>query len=82
VGSTSADLVDSLLGAATPVKSGYSFTYSAGTAANNVISTYTLNADPVNSSTGQRHFFTDQSGVIRATTAAQSAALTDPPIGN
>jgi type IV pilus assembly protein PilA len=80
--STSADLVDSLLGSATPVKSGYSFTYSPGTATSTgIITTYTILADPSNSSTGQRHFFTDQSGVIRANTGAV-AAVTDPPIGN
>jgi type IV pilus assembly protein PilA len=80
--STSADLVDQLLGSATPVKSGYSFTYSPGTATSTgIITTYTILADPSNSSTGQRHFFTDQSGVIRANTQAV-AAVTDPPIGN
>ena len=79
--STGADLVDQLLGTATPVKSGYSFTYSPGTAQAGVISTYSIKADPSNSSTGQRHFYTDQSGVIRANTAA-IAAVTDPPIGN
>jgi type IV pilus assembly protein PilA len=80
--STAADLVDQLLGSATPVKSGYSFTYSAGTATSTgVITTYTILADPSNSSTGQRHFFTDQSGVIRANTSA-IAAVGDTPIGN
>src|SRR4029077_9605582 len=80
--STSADLVDQLLGSATPVKSGYSFTYSAGApTSTGIITTYTIKADPSNSSTGQRHFFTDQSGVIRANTGAV-AAVTDPPIGN
>ena len=80
--STAADLVDQLLGTATPVKSGYSFTYSPGTpTSTGVITTYTILADPSNSSTGQRHFFTDQSGVIRANTAAV-AGVTDPPIGN
>jgi len=80
--STAADLVDSLLGSATPVKSGYAFTYSPGTAQNNIISTYAITGNPSNSSTGQRHFYTDQSGVIRATTANQTATVSDPPIGN
>jgi type IV pilus assembly protein PilA len=78
---SAADLVDSLLGSATPVKSGYSFTYTPGTAQAGIITTYTIKADPSNSSTGQRHFFTDQSGVIRANTQ-QVAAVTDQPIGN
>ena len=81
--STAADLVDSLLGSATPVKSGYSFTYSPGAppTGSTIISTYTILADPSNSSTGQRHFFTDQSGVIRANTSA-IASVSDSPIGN
>ncbi len=64
--STSADLIDSVLASGT--KSGYIFTYSAGAtdAAGNVL-TYSIAAEPVSlGSTGQRYFFTDQSGVIRA----------------
>jgi type IV pilus assembly protein PilA len=80
--STAADLVDSLLGSATPVKSGYSFTYSAGTAQNGIISTYTILGVPSNSSTGQRKFFTDQSGVIRATTDGSTPTASSTPIGN
>ena len=80
---SAADLVDSLLGSAQPVKSGYSFTYTPGAppSGSTIISTYTILADPSNSSTGQRHFFTDQSGVIRANTQAV-ASVNDPPIGN
>jgi type IV pilus assembly protein PilA len=66
---TAADLVDSLLGVATPVKSGYGFTYTPGAAsATGVISSYTIIAVPSSTSTGQRQFFTDQSGVIWQTT--------------
>ena len=80
--STAADLVDQLLGSATPVKSGYSFTYSPGApSSTGIITTYTILADPSNTSTGQRHFFTDQSGVIRANTSAVAGAG-DTPIGN
>jgi len=80
--STAADLVDNLLGSATPVKSGYSFTYTAGAAQNNIVSTYTIVAVPSNSSTGQRKFFTDQSGVIRATTDGSTPSAASTPIGN
>jgi len=80
--STAADLVDQLLGSATPVKSGYSFTYSAGTVQNGIVSTYTIIAAPSNSSTGQRKFFTDQSGVIRATTDGSTPTASSSPIGN
>ena len=82
--SANADLVDNLLGSASPIKSGYTFTYTAGTAASNgSISTYSLTAQPQTyNTTGQRYFFTDQSGVIRQTTNGTAATSTDTPIGN
>ena len=59
-----ADLIDQVL--AGGQKSGYAFAYVAGAAVGGVVPTYTLNADPISpGTTGQRHFFTDQSGVIR-----------------
>jgi len=70
--STAADLVDSVL--ATGTKSGYSFTFSG----NGTI--YLIQADPVSTSTGQRHFFTDQSLVIRANTST-TANVSSTPIG-
>jgi len=60
-----ADLIDSVLASGT--KSGYTFTYASGAAVGGQVPTYTLTAVPVNvGTTGQRRFFTDQSGVIRA----------------
>ncbi len=60
-----ADLIDGVLAAGT--KSGYVFTYVAGAVVAGQVPTYTINADPVSvGTTGQRGFFTDQSGVIRA----------------
>ena len=81
--SAAADLVDNLLGIAKPTKSGYAFTYTPGAAdINGVISSYTIIANPtVQNSTGQRTFFTDQSGVIRQRTDGTTAAVTDLPIG-
>ena len=82
---TGAGLIDAVL--ASGVKSGYQFaTPSAGftpsgcgaggtTAA---CSTYTVTGDPQNSQTGQRHFFSDQSGVIRYDTAAAASASSAP----
>jgi prepilin-type N-terminal cleavage/methylation domain-containing protein len=56
--STSADLVDSVLASGT--KSGYTFTWAGGG------DTYTITAAPTTlGTTGQRGFFTDESGVIR-----------------
>jgi type IV pilus assembly protein PilA len=78
--STAADLVDNLLGVAgSPLKSGYSFTYTpvAGTP----VTQYTILAVPQSTSTGQRKFFTDQSGVIRQTTDGTTPTITSTPIG-
>ena len=76
--STSADLIDSVL--ASGVKTGYSFVYSAGAtdAAGNVL-TYTITGEPISvGSTGQRYFFTDQSGVIRANPNGVADATSTP----
>ena len=76
---TSADLIDSVLAAG--AKSGYNFIYAAvDSDGNGTMDTYTINGDPTTpGTTGQRFFFTDQSGVIRQNTAAKASA-TDPPI--
>ena len=73
-----ADLIDQVL--AGKQKSGYAFTYVAGAIVGGVIPTYTLNADPIGvGTTGQRRFFTDQSGVIRFNPVAV-ATVASPPI--
>ncbi len=76
--STEADLLDQVLGSSTAVKSGYTFTYVAGSGP--VVSTYTINADPVSQNqTGIRHLYTDQSGLIRSNSTAV-ASVTDSPV--
>ena len=76
--SASADLIDEVLGAG--LKSGYAFTLTGGAVVNGVNPTYTVTADPqVAGSTGVRHFFSDQSNVIRFNLSAQ-ATSTDSPI--
>jgi len=78
VSSTSANLLDNVL--AGGIKSGYTFTYTSGAAAGGLISTYTVNADPVSTGiTGIRHFYTDQSYVIRFNASA-AASVSDAPI--
>jgi type IV pilus assembly protein PilA len=77
--STDADLLDQVLAPAGGVnvstKSGYTFTYAA-----TALVGYTINADPTSvNQTGVRHFYTDQSGVVRFN-AAQAAAVTDSPL--
>jgi type IV pilus assembly protein PilA len=60
-----ADLIDLVL--ASGVKSGYVFRYEvAEGGATGGLTAYTIVADPVTQgTTGQRHFFTDESAVIR-----------------
>ena len=74
-----ADLIDSVLSGGT--KSGYSFTYTKGaTDSNGNVLAYTITSQPTSpGTTGQRYFFTDQSGVIRADPAA-AATVTSTPI--
>jgi len=72
-----ADLIDSVL--STGTKSGYSFAYTAGTSSGGNYLNYTLTAAPTSpGTTGQRYFFTDQSGVIRADSAAAATSSSTP----
>ena len=66
-----AGLVDDVLGTGT--KSGYDYVVTGAAGA------YTSTADPDSASTGTRHFFSDESGVIRFDAAAQADAA-DPAI--
>ena len=64
--STAADLVDNLLGATTPSKSGYTFTEAGTVGTDGLNDTYSTIALPATvGTTGQRSFFSDQTGVIR-----------------
>jgi len=78
--STAADLIDSVL--ATGIKSGYRYAYVATSSdpSGNVLS-YSITATPISPGvTGQRSFYTDQSGTIRSTTTG-TANSTSTPIG-
>jgi hypothetical protein len=71
-------MVDSVLASGT--KTGYKFSYSAGAtdAAGNVLN-YTLTGEPISvGSTGQRYFYSDQSGVIRANSSGVADANSTP----
>lgn len=76
---TSAGLIDSVL--STGVKSGYIFTYTAlAVDAGGNVQAYSINADPITpGTTGDKHFYSDQTSVIRynLTTAA---SVSDSPI--
>jgi hypothetical protein len=68
-------LIDQVL--ATGTKSGYTFAAPGAGAIPRVA--YTATANPVNpGQSGQRHFFTDQSGVIRYNAAAAATAADSP----
>jgi len=76
---TQAGLIDSVLSSG--VKSGYLFTYTVtATDASGNAQAYAANADPITpGTTGDRHFYTDQSAVIRQNLTA-TAGPSDPPI--
>jgi len=56
----SAELVDEMFSTG---KDGYTFS-TTGSGTDN----FTINADPVNANSGKRHFFADESGVVRIST--------------
>jgi type IV pilus assembly protein PilA len=74
-----ADLVDAQLGTALPVKYGYHFLYTPQVDADGLVTRYVLAADPVTPETsGVRHFFTDESGVIRYNTRGGADVNSEP----
>ena len=75
---TGAGLIDSVLASGT--KSGYVFAVNTvGFTGTGPVTVYAVNGDPQNSQTGQRHFYSDQSGVIRANVST-AATGTDGPL--
>jgi type IV pilus assembly protein PilA len=76
-----ANLVGAALATPDATKNGYRFFYSTGPANNlGQIVSYTITADPItDNTTGVRHFFVDESGVIRAS-SGEPANADSPPI--
>jgi len=76
-----ANLVDPVLAAPAAMRNGYQFYYSPGPAdSSGHIISYTITADPITqNTTGIRHFFVDESGVIRYMSGGQASA-DSPPI--
>src|ERR1700730_12464181 len=69
--STTADLIDSVLAGGT--KAGYTITFTGGTG------TYSITAAPITVGvSGQRYFYTDQSGVIRVNPSAAATSASSP----
>jgi type IV pilus assembly protein PilA len=79
--STAAALIDSVLSTAPYIKSGYQYTYVVtATDSNGYAQAYSINADPtIPGTTGDKHFYTDQTAVIRYNTTTV-AGPTDLPI--
>jgi prepilin-type N-terminal cleavage/methylation domain-containing protein len=78
--SGSACLIDDVL-STVGVKSGYQFTAPGTAGAGGLIVTYTATAVPsVPGQTGQRAFFTDQSGVIRYDASGAGANASSPAL--
>lgn len=75
-----ANLVDRALAGPTPRKSGYIFHYEPGVPdASGRVMTFTITADPIQeNATGIRHFFVDESGVIRIEKGRAASAESEP----
>jgi len=77
--STAADLIDSVLAVDPALKSGYTFVWTGVASSSGPIATYKLVATPVSQGvTGQRGFYTDQSGVMRADPTGAATASSTP----
>jgi type IV pilus assembly protein PilA len=76
--STTACLIDNVL-ATTAVKSGYTFTATAGSTTP-AVTYFSTGYAQVQGQSGQREFCSDQSGVIRANSTAAACANTDAPL--
>jgi len=75
-----AGLVESIMGSEMPVKNGYRFFYAPESYdMSGHLVKYALAADPVTPGrTGMRHFFTDESGVIRSSLRGGADAHSEP----
>jgi type IV pilus assembly protein PilA len=79
VDANSAGLIDTVL--ASGAKTGFNYTYTPGPVdSSGHINGYDLTADPINfGATGERYFYTNQSGIVRFNTTA-TATASDPAI--
>ena len=72
-------IIDPILGAG--AKSGYTFGYTPAQGGDNLNDTYSTIATPATvGTTGQRGFYSDQTGVIRYNLAGTGMAVTDPAL--
>jgi type IV pilus assembly protein PilA len=75
-----ANLIDQSLSSPNAIRHGYVFTYHPGGAdAQGRITVYVVSGHPVNpGSTGARHFYTDESGLIRGETSGPAGPNSEP----
>jgi type IV pilus assembly protein PilA len=74
-----AAIVDPILGAANPIKAGYNFVYMPAAGDQGVNVSYDLNANPVTLGvTGNRGFYSDESGLIRYAIGAAATVASSP----
>ena len=74
-----AAIVDPVLGAANPLKAGYKFVYLPTPDGQGINVTYVMNADPVTLGvTGNRGFYSDNSGTIRYAIGAAATVASSP----
>jgi prepilin-type N-terminal cleavage/methylation domain-containing protein len=74
--STQACLIDDQLAQGT--KSGYTIAYTAAADASGAFTTYGMTGEPQSTSTGVKHFFTDQTFVIRWDPTVKATAASTP----
>lgn len=72
---------DSRFSGTPPVVDGYTFTLRVTPKTTSQQTTYTLNADPQNSTSGKNHFYLDSTDGGIHVNAGQPASATDPPLG-
>jgi type IV pilus assembly protein PilA len=74
-------IIDNVLGAAAPAKSGYTFQYLAVAGGDGLNDTYTVTGTPATvGTTGQRQFFSDQTGVIRYSLSGTGVSVASSPL--
>jgi type IV pilus assembly protein PilA len=74
-------IIDNVLGVDPAIKSGYTFVYTPGAAVNGVVFTYGITGLPATvGTTGQRGFYSDQTGVIRYTLTGVAPTVASPAL--
>jgi type II secretory pathway pseudopilin PulG len=74
-----ADLVEGSMAMPAPTKNGYRFFYTTKNDFGGLTTKYSISADPITpGTTGVRHFFTDETGVMRSSPTGSADANSEP----